>query len=297
MWGADINGKMKVTLLGTGTPYPVSDRFGSAILVEAGGKKMLFDCGRGAVIRLSEIGVSPSDIDGLYLTHLHSDHVVGIPDLWLTGRFLGRNKPLRIWGPEGTHSMMQHLVEAFSFDVGIRKSTEDPPNEGAEIDAQDIQQGKVHDDGSVRVLAFTVDHGSVKPALGYRVDYSGRSVVISGDTKFSQNLTEFAKGVDCLIHVAWSMGANNPTPPSLRILASAEDAARVFTTVRPRLAVVYHYKDEGGLAHAIRAGYKGSFVVAKDLMTIEVDRTTTWKNGTSSGTIQGAADNRPSSEP
>jgi ribonuclease Z len=77
--------EMRVTLLGTGTPFPNAERFGSAILVEVAGKRLLFDCGRGVVIRLTQAGVSPKDIDCLFLTHLHSDHVVGIPDLWLSG--------------------------------------------------------------------------------------------------------------------------------------------------------------------------------------------------------------------
>lgn len=88
---------MRVTLLGTGTPFPNADRLGSAILVEAAGKKLLFDCGRGVVIRLTQAQISPKDIDGLFLTHLHSDHVVGIPDLWLSGWLLDRNGPLQIW--------------------------------------------------------------------------------------------------------------------------------------------------------------------------------------------------------
>ena len=118
--------EMRVTLLGTGTPFPNAQRFGSAILVEAGGKKLLFDCGRGVVIRLAQTGVNPKDIDGLFLTHLHSDHVVGIPDLWLSGWFLGRSKPLRIWGPQGTSSMTEHLVQAFAFDIHIRQAPPDP---------------------------------------------------------------------------------------------------------------------------------------------------------------------------
>jgi len=270
---------MKITLLGTGTPFPSAERFGSAILVEAGGKKLLFDCGRGAVIRLAQTGVKPSEIDGLFLTHLHSDHVVGIPDLWLTGWFLGRRAPLRVWGPQGTRSMMEHLVEAYAFDLRIRESAEGLPRKGAEIDAEDVDQGKVYDDGSMRVTAFAVDHGSVKPAFGYRIDHGGHSAVISGDTKFSENLVKFAKGADCVIQTAWSAEERNPTPPAQRSIASVEDAARVFEMVAPRLGVVYHYKDEQGLAEAIRAGYEGSFVIAKDLMTIVIGSTITWNTG------------------
>jgi ribonuclease Z len=277
---------MKITLLGTGTPYPDADRFGSAVLVEGGGRKLLFDCGRGVVTRLSETGVNPSDIDSLFLTHLHSDHVVGIPDLWLTGWFLGRKKPFRIWGPAETRTMAQHLSKAFEFDVGSRESTEQLPARGVEIDAQEIQQGKVYDDGVMRVTAFAVDHGPIKPAFGYRIDYSGHSVVLSGDTRFSENLIKFAKDTDCIIHVAWSVSSKNPTPQSLRSLASAEDAAQVFANVQPRLAVIYHYKDPEGLADAVRANYKGPFVVAEDLMSIVIDHAITWKSGSSSGSVQ-----------
>ena len=106
---------MRVTLLGTGTPFPNAERFGSAILVEVAGKRLLFDCGRGVVIRLAQVRVNPKEIDGLFLTHLHSDHFVGIPDLWLSGWFLGRDRSLPIWGPPGTRSLAEHLAQAFGL--------------------------------------------------------------------------------------------------------------------------------------------------------------------------------------
>jgi ribonuclease Z len=275
--GARSDG-MRVTLLGTGTPFPNAERFGSAILVEVAGKKLLFDCGRGVVIRLTRAGVSPKEIDSLFLTHLHSDHVVGIPDLWLSRWFLGRDRPLLMWGPSGTHSMAQHLVQAFAFDIRIRQAPPDPlPAKGVEIDAKKIEQGEIYNDGLTRVSAFLVDHGTVKPAFGYRVDSAGHSVVISGDTKFCQNLVYFAKGADCLIHAAWSAGWKNPTPPSQRSIASAEDAGRVFAMVKPKLGVVYHYKDEEGLSEAVRKEYTGPFVIAKDLMVINIGKTVTWE--------------------
>jgi len=268
---------IKVTLLGTGTPFPNAERFGSAILVEGAGTKLLFDCGRGVVIRLTQAGVSPKEIDALFLTHLHSDHVVGIPDLWLSGWLLGRSKPLPIWGPQGTSSMAKHLAQAFGFDIHIRQAAPDPlPAEGVEIDAKEIEQGEIFNDGLARVSAFLVDHGAVKPAFGYRVDSAGHSVVISGDTKFCQTLVDFARGADCLIHAAWSAGWKNPAPPSMRSIASAEDAGRVFAIVKPKLGVIYHYKTEEGLSDAVRKEYNGPFVIAKDLMVINVGKTVTW---------------------
>ena len=270
--------EMRVTLLGTGTPFPDTERFGSAILVELEGKKFLFDCGRGVVIRLTQRGVSPKDIDGLFLTHLHSDHVVGMPDLWLSGWFLGRSKPLRIWGPQGTSGMAEHLAQAFAFDIHSRQTSPDPlPAKGVEIDAKEIAQGEIYDDGLTRVSAFLVDHGAVKPAFGYRVDSAGHSLVISGDTKFCQNLVDFAKGADCLIHAAWSADSKNRTPLSQRSIASAEDAGRVFAIVKPKLGVVYHYKDDEGLSDAVRKEYKGPLVIARDLMVISVGKKVTWE--------------------
>jgi ribonuclease Z len=121
----------------------------------------------------------------------------------------------------------------------------------------------------------------VKPAFGYRVDCAGHSVVISGDTKFCQNLVDFAKDADRLIHAAWSAGRKNSTPPSKRSIASAEDAGRVFAIVKPKLGVVYHYKDEEGLEGAVRKEYKGPFLIARDLMAMNVGKTVTW-NGKSS---------------
>ena len=282
--------EMRVTLLGTGTPFPNAERFGSAILVEVAGKRFLFDCGRGVVIRLTQVGVSPKEIDGLFLTHLHSDHVVGIPDLWLSGWFLGRTKPLPIWGPPGSRSMVDHLAQAFGFDIRIRQAPPDPlPVKGVEIDAKEIEQGEIYNDGSTRVSAFLVDHGTVKPAFGYRIDSAGHSLVISGDTKFCQTLVDFARGSDCLLHAAWSAGWKNSTPPSKRSIASVEDAGRVFAIVKPKLGVVYHYKDEEGLEEAVRKEYKGPFVIARDLMVINVGKTVTW-DGKSSADATGDGD-------
>ena len=277
--------EMRVTLLGTGTPFPNAERFGSAILVEVAGRRLLFDCGRGVVIRLAQVRVNPKEIDGLFLTHLHSDHVVGIPDLWLSGWFLGRDRSLPIWGPPGTRSMAEHLAQAFGFDIRIRQATPDPlAGKGVEIDAKEIEQGEIYNDRLARVSAFLVDHGAVKPAFGYRIDSAGHSVVISGDTKFCQNLVDFAKDADCLIHAAWSAGWKNPTPASKRSIASAEDVGWVFAMVKPKLGVVYHYKDEEGLGDAVHKEYKGPFVIARDLMTISIGKTVTWNQGAAAQT-------------
>ena len=117
----------RVTLLGTGVPIPRPDRFGPATLIEAGKQTILIDAGRGATIRLFQLGVPIGSIDALFLTHFHSDHTVGIPDLWLTGwlssYFGARRRPFHVIGPTGTSERMHHLGAAYSRDVQIRAET------------------------------------------------------------------------------------------------------------------------------------------------------------------------------
>src|SRR5215510_9193579 len=156
----------RVTLLGTGSPLPISDRFGAAILVEVGQEKLLFDVGRGATIRLTQIGVSIGALDAVFLTHFHSDHTSGIPDLWLTGwigRYYGnRQKPFRIIGPTGTVALMQNLERAYADDIRIRLADEKNPIEGVAIAPYEYTtDGVVYENNGVKVTAFEVDHGDL----------------------------------------------------------------------------------------------------------------------------------------
>ena len=116
---------LTVTLLGTGYPRPVIERFGPSILVEAGKEKLLFDCGRGATQRLYQLKVPFSEVTALFLTHLHSDHIVGIPDFYLTGWIFGRKTPFRVWGPAGTTEMMSHVEQAYQFDIHVRRDVDE----------------------------------------------------------------------------------------------------------------------------------------------------------------------------
>ncbi len=271
----------KVTLLGTGSPQPRMDRFGPSILVEAGDKKLLFDCGRGAAQRIEQLKIPFADIDVLFLTHLHSDHTVGIPDLWLTGWTRGRKAPLQVWGPTGTKSMMVHLAEAYQFDIQIRQLDDKLPSQGVAIMANDIEQGVVYDHAGIKVMAFLVDHGVVKPAFGYRVDFAGHSVVLSGDTRYSENLIRFSQKVDLLIHEVVDpdrFRANNPSMSAERLQAivghhtTAELAGTIFTQLKPKLAVYSHIVpgDSPDLSPLTRKTYAGPLEVGEDLMSFEI---------------------------
>ena len=275
--------EIKVTLLGTGTPVPAMNRFGPSILVEAGGQRLLFDAGRGAMQRLTQLKVRWQDIDGVFLTHLHSDHVVGFPDLWLTGWLVspGRDRPLRVWGPKGTQKMMSKLEEAYDFDIRIRLYDDRPAPNGVLLFAEDINEGVAFEKGGLKITAFEVDHSPVWPAFGYRVDYKGRSVVLSGDTRVSQNLVRHAQGVDLLVHEVASpesfQRAGVPPERTKSVIAhhvTPEQAGEVFAKANPKLAVYSHIvhpdASEQDLIPPTRKNYAGRVEVGEDLMVIEV---------------------------
>lgn len=273
---------LKVTLLGTGNPRPSIDRFGPSILVEAGQQYLLFDCGRGATIRLSQAGVPFSSVSALFLTHLHSDHVVGLSDLWLTGWIMGRHVPLQVWGPAGTTDMLKHLEQAHAFDVHVRRDIDEQlPAQGAVLTGKDISEGIVYENDGLKVTAFLVDHGLVKPAFGYRIDYQAHSVVLSGDTRPSENLVKFARGTDVLIHEVFDpeayreVGNSLTNEQRLRVREHhtiPEEAGQIFTKVAPKLAVYSHIvpPDVPDVIPHTRKTYSGPLEVGEDLMTIEI---------------------------
>jgi ribonuclease Z len=275
--------KFCVTLLGTGAPPPRLDRFGPSTLVEVGGQRFIFDAGRGAMQRLHQLGIPFSDITGMFLTHHHSDHVVGFPDLWLTG-WIGRpwgkrSEPLPVWGPVGTRQMMEHLPLAFHVDIRVRSKSYPP--EGVKLLAQEISEGVVFDRDGIKINAFEVDHGGEElPAFGYRIDYRGRAAVLSGDTTFNENLIEHAKGVDLLVHevtVAGDRAAESPE--QLKRIGSnhttPDQAGEIFARVQPKLAVYNHLLLFGNakpedLLPATRKKYDGPLMVGEDLLQIDI---------------------------
>jgi len=274
--------QIMVTLLGTGTPAPVMNRFGPSILVECGERRFLFDAGRGALQRLTQAKVRWRDVEGVFLTHLHSDHVVGFPDLWLTGWLTTeRDAPLHVWGPRGTKSMMSHLEQAYEFDIRIRLYDDRAPPGGVVILAEDVAEGVVYEKGGVKITAFDVDHAPVKPAFGYRIDHAGRSVVLSGDTRFSENLIRHAQGVDLLVHEVAApetfRRAGIPPGAARHIVAhhtTPEQAGEVFSRTKPKLAVYSHIArptaTEPDVIAPTRTTYSGPLELGEDLMVIEV---------------------------
>jgi ribonuclease Z len=196
----------RVTLLGTGVPIPSPDRFGPCTLVEAGDQKFLIDAGRGATIRLYQLKLPIGRIDVQLLTHYHSDHTSGVPDVWLTGwlesYFGARKTPYRVIGPTGARELIENLERAYALDIKIRVADEKLPLSGIATDVTEFDcDGTVYEQGGVRVIAFEVDHGDViKPCYGYRFEYGGRAAVFSSDTRYNQNVIKYGAGADLLVH-------------------------------------------------------------------------------------------------
>jgi ribonuclease Z len=281
----------RVTLLGTGSPQPVMNRFGPGVLVQAGGQTLLFDCGRGVTQRLFQLHVKLGDANKLFITHLHSDHTVGIPDLWLTGwlepPFAQRKGAFQVFGPPGTRSMMENLEKAYDWDIRTRIADQKLARENVAVSVTEIKEGTVYERDGVKVTAFEVDHGDlVKPAFGFRVDYGGRSAVVSGDTRFNENLIKHAAGTDLLIHQVAAVRPELLDSPVFKVILAhhtkPEEAGVVFSRTKPKLAVFYHFSllgtpqvkpmTEQEVIELTRKTYSGPLLAGEDLMVFRVGR-------------------------
>src|SRR5215203_5977739 len=182
-----------VVTLGTGTPVPNPRAAGAATAVLVGSRVFLFDAGSGVERQLNAARLPFDGVEAVFFTHLHSDHVLGYPDLIFTSWVFGRRNPLKSFGPPGLKKMTDHLIAAFEDDIRIRKTgLEQAIPDGYRVNVKEVREGVVYDSAGVRVTAFLVPHSNWEVALGYRVDARGHSIVISGDTRRSERLTEMS---------------------------------------------------------------------------------------------------------
>jgi ribonuclease Z len=268
-------GPTRVILLGTGTPNAVPERSGPATAIVAGGEVYLVDCGPGVVRRAAAAKLEMKSLRRVFITHLHSDHTLGLPDLIFSPWVLERAEPLEAYGPPGLAAMASNIQAAWREDVDIRLRGGEPSNKtGYRVSAHEVQPGVVYEDANVTVKAFAVPHGAWKFAYGYRFEARDRTIVISGDTTFSPAMIEQARGADVLIHEVYSEAGFAARSPEWKKYhaayhTSARDLARIAAAARPRLLVLYHFllwgQTEEQLLREIRAGYDGKVVVGKDL--------------------------------
>jgi len=270
-----------LVMLGTGTPNADPDRSGPAVAVVAGGSAYLVDAGAGVVRRAAAAAargitaLEASRLERVFLTHLHSDHTLGLPDLLLTPWVLEREAPLEVLGPPGTRRMVDHLLAAYEDDVRRRVDGLQPQNAtGQRANVYEIGAGEVYRDSNVTVHAFAVAHEEWPLALGYRFIVGGRSIVISGDTRPTDAVVVACDGCDILVHEVYSdAGFARRSADWQRYHASAHTgSAQLAALARradPRLLVLYHQlywgTSDAELVREVRAGYPGPVVSASDL--------------------------------
>lgn len=280
--GSDIT---QLVMLGTGTPNPFPDRAGPSLAIVVNGEPYLVDFGPGVVRQASSLspeyggeieGLAVENLKHAFLTHLHSDHTVGLPDLILTAWTVGRDSPLKLFGPEGTEHMADKVLEAYEEDIRYRLYSEQPANnQGWRVETQEVtESGLIFKDENVTVEAFCVPHGSWPDAWGYRFTTPDRVIVVSGDTAPSRELAKYARGADILVHEVYSQeGFAKKEPQWQKYHAknhtSTSELGRLASEVKPKLLVLYHQLLWGSthdtLLEEVKAEFSGEVVSARDL--------------------------------
>ncbi len=270
-----------VVMLGSGTPNAEPDRSGSAVAILVDGTPYLVDAGPGVVRRANaarERGLEPlqvSNLHHLFVTHLHSDHTLGLPDLMFTPWVLERDQPLQVYGPEGTAAMVTHLHSAYEADIRVRLDGLEPANDrGYLVNVHEIAEaGIVYEDDKVRVSAFAVRHGSWESSWGYRFESRDRVIVISGDAVPSEAVIEGCGGCDVLVHEVYSQaGFERRDSIWQRYHANSHTStvqlAELASRARPELLVLYHQlywgTSDEDLLDEITSRYGGRVVSGKD---------------------------------
>jgi len=286
----DFHAGTQIVLLGTGTPSPDPERSGPSTAIVVNGSPYLIDFGPGVVRRVAAAsqrgvkGLTVVDLRVAFLTHFHSDHTAGYPDLILTPWAVGRSHPLDVYGPRGLKHMTDHILDAYREDIAIRrrdKQTLGVPEQvdGYNVRAHEITPGIVYKDVNVTVSAFLVNHGDVPQAFGYRFETPNRRIVISGDAAPSQSIIESCNGCDVLIHEAYSMMTYNAVSPRYQEYrrkhhTSSREVAEIATKAKPGLLILYHRANPGGvgrpnpeqvLLEEVRQLYGGKVVIGHDL--------------------------------
>lgn len=277
----DIASHTQVVMLGVGNPNADPERSGPAVAIITNGVAYLVDCGPGVVRRAAAAekkgvdALAATKLKTVFITHLHSDHTLGYPDLIFTPWVLGRSEPLEAYGPRGLREMTGNIEKAWKKDVFVRThGLEEANTTGYKVVVHEIRPGVVYRDANVTVTAFLVKHGIWDQAFGYRFDTADRSVVISGDTKPVDSLVDACHGCDVLLHEVY-----NPLGDELKTEhwrqyfrdshTSPEELGEIARRAHPKLLVLYHLVfeklPEEDLVEQVRKAYGGKMVVGEDL--------------------------------
>jgi ribonuclease BN (tRNA processing enzyme) len=268
-------------MLGTGTPNADPERSGPAAAVVVNGQAYVVDAGPGVVRRASaaaRTGIAalrPAKLDIVFLTHLHSDHTIGLPDLLLSPWTLERAVPLRVFGPPGTKAMVDHITAAWSEDVALRLTGGEPSNKtGYRAVAHDVAPGVVYRDSNVTVSAFKVQHGRWDTAYGYVFQTRDRKIVVSGDTRPTDAVVKACDGCDVLVHEVYAAERLETRPPAWQAYhkayhTSGYELGDIAVRARAKSVLLTHQlywgADDAELIREVSTKYSGTILVGRDL--------------------------------
>ena len=274
----------KVVMLGTGNPNPSPFQSGCGVAIVVNDVPYLVDFGPGIIRKAAAVtpqyggtikGLAAKNIKRAFLTHLHSDHTTGYPDLILTPWVMGRDEPLEVFGPEGIKHMTEHILEAYQEDIKYRLYGLEPANnKGWRVEAHEIEDGLIYTDENVKVEAFKVPHGTWPNAFGYRFTTPDKIIVISGDSRPCDNMVKHASGADILIHEVYYKKAWEQKDEFWRAYHAANhtsttELGELATKTKPGMVVLYHIlfwgATDNDLLNEIKETYNGKVIVGKDL--------------------------------
>ena len=275
----------KIVMLGTGNPNPSPDQSGCSVAIVVNDTPYIVDFGPGLIRRAAAAtpryggsikGLNVKNIKRAFLTHLHSDHTTGYPDLILTPWVMGRDEPLEVYGPEGLKNMTDHILEAYKDDIHYRLYGDEPANnQGWRVNTHEFAiEGVIYKDENIKVEAFPVTHGSWPNAWGFRFTTPDKVIVMSGDCAPSEKVMEYSKGADILIHEVYSKSGYDKKTPSWKEYhavhhTSTFELAEIANKAKPKLIVLYHILFWGStpdeILNEISSGYSGKVIVGQDL--------------------------------
>jgi len=275
--------KTQVVMLGAGTPNPDPENSGPAVAVVVNGESYLVDAGPGIVRRAAAAekkgvkALAPEQLKRVFITHLHSDHTLGLPDLMLSPWVLEREVALQIYGPPGTKKLVTHILKAYEDDIYHRTHSLEPVPKTRpwRPEVHEIKPGEIFHDANVTVTAFPVPHTQWKHSFAYTFQTADRRIVISGDTTPTDEIVRQCNGCDVLVHEVYSAEKLPTRPPEWQRYhrqshTSTKELAELENRAHPKLLVLYHKlfwgTDDAGLVREVHeAGYKGQVVSGKDL--------------------------------
>jgi ribonuclease BN (tRNA processing enzyme) len=275
------NTDTKLILLGTGTPFADPTKSGPSLAIVVNNTSYIVDCGPGVVRRAAEASklgfpsLEASQLKTLFITHLHSDHTIGLADIILTPAVLDRNAPIRIYGPVGSKKMTDDLMSAYKEDIAIRiNGLEKGDAIAYQVYTNEIKEGQIYKDSNLTVTAFNVQHGQWDNAFGFVFQTKDKKIVISGDCTYSENLIKYAKDCDILVHEVYSdAGLKKRTQRwqdyHSTFHTSTYQLADIANKVKPKLLILNHQLTFGtslqSLLDELKSKYAGPVVNGADL--------------------------------